>query len=70
MNPENYDVVVDVLTKHAQELWRMVERNMRSDLIGLNIMDDIRMRQIGEIDECINMWKAHKRTENDEIVQN
>ncbi len=55
-----YDVVVDVLTKHAQELWRMTEKNMRSEYVGLNIMDDIRLKQIREINECIGVWKQYK----------
>lgn len=57
---EDYDVVVDVLTKHAQELWKMTERNMRSEYIGMNIMDDIRLKQIAEIDKAINIWKKYK----------
>lgn len=59
MNDE-YDVVIDVLTKHAQELWKMTERNMRSEYIGMNIMDDIRLKQIAEIDKAINIWKKYK----------
>ena len=53
----DYCVVTDVLTKHRNELWKMTERNMNSEYIGLNIMDDIRLKQIAEIDECIKMWK-------------
>jgi hypothetical protein len=56
---EPYDVVVDVLTKHAQELWKMTERNMRSEYIGMGIMDDIRLEQIARIDEAIRVWKTY-----------
>jgi len=59
-NDEEYDVVVDVLSKHRESLWKMTLRNMQSDYIGMNIMDDIRLKQIAEIDECIKMWKDHK----------
>ena len=63
---EDYDVVVDVLTKHAQELWRMTEQNMRSEYVGMNIMDDIRLKQIREINECIGVWKQYKYNTNNE----
>lgn len=59
-NEEDYDVVVDVLSKHRESLWKMTLRNMQSDYIGMNIMDDIRLKQMQEIDECIKMWKNHK----------
>jgi len=54
---EDYDVVVDVLTKHRDVLQRMVDKNLRSDYIGLNIMDDIRLEQIARINKCLDMWK-------------
>jgi hypothetical protein len=56
---EPYDVVVDVLSKHAQELWKMTERNMRSEYIGTGIMDDIRLKQIEQIDLAIRVWKTY-----------
>lgn len=57
MNDEEYDVVIDVLTKHRNHLWKMTERNMMSEYIGMGIMDDIRLEQIAEIDKCIKMWR-------------
>jgi len=56
MNEEEYDVVVDVLTKHRDKLWEMTRRNMQSEFIGMNIMDDIRLAQIEQIDEAIKLW--------------
>jgi len=56
---EKYDVVIDVLTKHKNKLEEMIDRNLRSDFIGINIMDQIRFRQISEIDDCIELWKKH-----------
>ena len=56
MNEEDYDVVVDVLTKHRDKLWEMTRRNMQSEFIGMNIMDDIRLAQIEQIDEAIKLW--------------
>ena len=58
MNDEEkeYDVVIDVLTKHKNKLWEMTRRNMQSEFIGMNIMDDIRLAQIEQIDEAIKLW--------------
>ena len=57
---EDYDVVVDVLTKHRDALQKMVDKNMMSDIIGFNIMDDIRLEQIARINKCLDMWKNQK----------
>jgi hypothetical protein len=59
---EEYDVVIDVLTKHKEKLWEMTKRNMQSEFIGMNIMDDIRLAQIDELEEAIEVWKQHKET--------
>ncbi len=58
MNEEEkeYDVVIDVLTKHKYKLWEMTRRNMQSEFIGMNIMDDIRLAQIDQINEAIELW--------------
>lgn len=53
MNTDNYDVVLDALKKYRDQLWRMTEQNLRSELVGLNIMDDIRLEQIAELDQAI-----------------
>jgi hypothetical protein len=64
MNEEEkeYDVVVDVLTKHRDKLWEMTRRNMQSEFIGMNIMDDIRLAQIEQIDEAIKLWNNRNVT--------
>jgi hypothetical protein len=41
------------LKKHRDSLWQMTERNLNSELVGLNIMDDIRLKQIEELDQAI-----------------
>jgi hypothetical protein len=51
-----YDVVIDTLQKHRDKLWEMTRRNMNSDYIGMNIMDDIRLKQIEQLDEAIKLW--------------
>lgn len=57
---EEYDVVIDTLQKHRDKLWEMTKRNLASDFITLNIMDDIRMKQMEELEEAIEVWKRHK----------
>ena len=58
---QDYDVVTDVLQKHKQKLQQMVDRNMQSEYVGLNIMGDIRLKQIAEIDSCLTMWKGTRK---------
>ena len=58
MNDDDYDVVIDALQKYRDTLWKMTERNMNSEYIGMNIMDDIRLRQIEELDEAIKERKS------------
>lgn len=53
---KEYDVVVDVLTKHKDKLWEMTRRNMQSEFIGMNIMDHIRLEQIEQLEEAIQLW--------------
>jgi hypothetical protein len=50
---DDYDVVLDALQKHRDKLWEMINRNMSSEYIPLNIMDDIRFYQIEQLDEAI-----------------
>ncbi len=54
---EDYDVVVDVLQKHRDKLWKMTQQNMNSEYIGMNIMDQIRLEQIDQLNKAIIMWK-------------
>ena len=56
---EDFDVVIDVLTKHRDVLQKMVDKNLMSDYVGLNIMDDIRLEQIARINKCLDMWKRN-----------
>jgi len=39
----------------------MVNRNLNSDYCSFNIMDEIRLKQIDQIDQCISMWKEHNK---------
>jgi len=59
MSEEDYDVVVDVLQKHRDKLWKMTQQNMNSEYIGMNIMDQMRLEQIDQLDKAIIMWKEN-----------
>ena len=61
ISENDYDVVIDVLTKHRDKLQQMVDQNLRSEFIGMGIMDDIRLEQIAQINQCLALWKAHKQ---------
>lgn len=50
-----YDVVIDVLQKHRDKLWKMTKSNMDNDM--MNIMDDIRLDQIDQLEKAITLWK-------------
>jgi hypothetical protein len=53
---EEYDIVLDILQKQRDKLWKMTESNMNHDLF--NIMDQIRLEQIDQLDKAMKMWKA------------
>jgi hypothetical protein len=57
---DDYDVVIDTLQKQYDILWKMTERNMNSEYIGMNIMDDIRLEQMDQLKEDIKIWKDRK----------
>ena len=61
---EDYDVVIDTLTKHRDKLWKMTRTNMYSEFFTMGIMDDIRLEQIDQIDAAIRMWKEKKTVES------
>ena len=60
MNEPDYDVVVDTLQKHIDVLWKITQRNMQSEFIGMGIMDDIRLEQIDQLKKAITLWKQHE----------
>jgi len=56
-NTEKYDVVLDTLQKERDILWKMTERNINS--MSFNIMDTLRLEQIDQLDDAIELWKKH-----------
>jgi len=59
MNEEDYDVVIDTLQKKIDALWKMTKSNMDNDM--MNIMDDIRLKQIDELKKAIELWLWKER---------
>ena len=53
-----YDVVVDTLQKRIDHMMKMTEANMRTN--SFNIMDQIRLSQIDQLEEAIELWKNRK----------
>ena len=58
MSDEDYDVVTDVLKKHLNVLLEMINSNEGM----FNVMDQIRLKQIGDLDTAIRIWKEYKNT--------
>ena len=55
-----FDVVLDTLQKHHDKLWTLTKRNLESEFLGLNIMDDIRLAQMEELKQAMKLWKEFK----------
>ena len=57
---QEYDVVLDVLQKHYDKLQELTARNMRSEFMGMGIMDDIRIEQCEELKTAMQLWREFK----------
>ena len=55
---DDYDIVVDILQKNIDVLWKMTESNMKFG--KMNIMDDIRLNHIDQLEDAITLWKNRK----------
>ena len=58
---EDYDVVLDTLQKHHDKLWDITRRNMTSEFLGMGIMDDIRLEQMSQLKEAMELWKNREK---------
>lgn len=56
---ETFDVVIDTLSERKDKLWKMTKRNMESNCF--NIMDEIRLKHISSLEDCIQLWKENKK---------
>lgn len=57
MEQADYDVVIDCLQRHYDQLWTMTQGNMRMDMF--NIMDQIRLEQMDQLKRAMALWKQH-----------
>ena len=57
---DEFDIVINTLQKQHDLLWRMTEQNMNSEFTGMGLMDDIRFKQMDQLQQAIDMWKARK----------
>ena len=55
---EDYDVVIDTLQNKYDILWKLIEENSNMDMT--TIMDDIRLKQMDELTQAINLWLSRK----------
>jgi hypothetical protein len=52
---EEFDVVVDALMQRYDALWKLTLSNMNMGIV--NVMDDIRLKQMDEIKKAISLWE-------------
>lgn len=57
---EDYDVVLDTLQQKRDRLWEMTRRNMNSEYVQMNIMDDIRLEQMEQLEKAMEIWRQYK----------
>ncbi len=62
---DDFDIVLHTLQEKKNSLWKMTESNMRSEYIGMGIMDDIRLSQIRQLDIAMRMWKERLNNINE-----
>lgn len=58
---EDYDVVLDTLQEKRDRLWQMVQQNLKSEFMGIGMMDEIRLEQIDQLDAAIKVWEEHRK---------
>ena len=56
---DEFDIVINTLQKQHDLLWRMTEQSMNSEY-GMSLLDDIRFKQMDQLQQAIDMWKARK----------
>lgn len=57
---DEFDIVINTLQKQHDLLWEMTYRNMNSEFTGMSLLDDIRVKQMDQLQQAIDMWKARK----------
>ena len=46
---DEFDIVINTLQKQHDILWEMTHRNMNSDFTGIRLMDDIRFKNMEQL---------------------
>lgn len=58
---DDYDVVIATLREKRDILWNLTRSNMNCEFYTeLGIMDQIRLKQIVQLDEAIKLWENGK----------
>ena len=61
---DEFDIVINTLQKQHDLLWRMTEQSMNSEY-GMSLLDDIRFKQMDQLQQAIDMWKGRKCKKSD-----
>jgi hypothetical protein len=56
---DEFDIVINTLQKQHDVLWNMTQAQMDSGY-GMGIMDDIRFKQMEQLQQAIDMWKGRE----------
>jgi hypothetical protein len=56
---DEFDIVINTLQKQHDVLWNMTQAQMNSEY-GMSLMDDIRFKQMDQLQQAIDMWKGRK----------
>jgi hypothetical protein len=56
---DEFDIVINTLQKQHDVLWRMTQAQIESGY-GMGIMDDVRLKQMDQLLQAIDMWKGRK----------
>ena len=57
IHEQEFDVVIDALSDRIDALWKLTKSNMEHDMF--NVMDQIRLEQIDQLREAIQLWEEH-----------
>ena len=56
---DEFDIVINTLQKQHDVLWNMTQAQMNSEY-GMSLMDDIRFKQMDQLQQAIDMWKGRE----------
>jgi len=56
---DEFDIVINTLQKQHDVLWNMTQAQIASGY-GMGIMDDIRFKQMEQLQQAIDMWRGRE----------